>query len=395
MLVATFGPSTGWAGKTITREGEVFTLEDHGPISAADVMEYDRQGQLVWANDGTRAWVGARARTREQQRALTPAAQAVYDLHNGPTPIDFVIGGRSGQCLVAAQDRCVIVKPLPRFAKSRFTEFHPEGSSWAAEKGEFTEFPYKDIAEILVYEWVPVAAPTLGLVRVQEAGRSAGPVLELVTPAYPAKHGGPQGPDPTGRPNCLLLSDSTLHDGAGPARVDQLFRRAGLANDAQSTGIGQSPFLAGISPRRGELSALSIIGLLLVIGGLIAAAYYLMFFDTSVYVPGGYGIDRVNNLGLMADRQNGIIAGIGVALLGGILMLIGFLHPLGRAGPAGASEMPDHSAVGRTGSACGACGKPVDVGVTFCPCCGTKLAWTSGVARGKGSDEGDEDARST
>lgn len=61
MLIATFGPTTAWAGKTITRDGEVFALEDHGPISAADVMEYDRQGHLVWTNDGTRAWVGAKA----------------------------------------------------------------------------------------------------------------------------------------------------------------------------------------------------------------------------------------------------------------------------------------------------------------------------------------------
>lgn len=61
MLVATFGPSTGWAGKTITREGDVFTLEGHGPITAVDVMEYDRQGHLVWVDAGTRAWVGAKA----------------------------------------------------------------------------------------------------------------------------------------------------------------------------------------------------------------------------------------------------------------------------------------------------------------------------------------------
>jgi hypothetical protein len=61
MLIATFGPGTGWAGKTITREGDVFTLEGHGSITPADVMGYDRQGHLVWVNDGTRAWVGAKA----------------------------------------------------------------------------------------------------------------------------------------------------------------------------------------------------------------------------------------------------------------------------------------------------------------------------------------------
>lgn len=59
MLVATFGPSTGWAGKTITREGETFILQDHGPISARDVMSYDEQGHLVWASEGMRAWVGS------------------------------------------------------------------------------------------------------------------------------------------------------------------------------------------------------------------------------------------------------------------------------------------------------------------------------------------------
>ncbi len=61
MLVATFGPSTGWAGKTITSESDVFVLEGHGPITAADVMEHDRQGHLAWASAGTRAWVGSLA----------------------------------------------------------------------------------------------------------------------------------------------------------------------------------------------------------------------------------------------------------------------------------------------------------------------------------------------
>ena len=61
MLVATFGQSAGCAGKKITSENGQFLLEDHGDIAAADVMEYDRQGQLIWVNDGTRAWVGSHA----------------------------------------------------------------------------------------------------------------------------------------------------------------------------------------------------------------------------------------------------------------------------------------------------------------------------------------------
>lgn len=61
MLIATFGPSTAWSGKTITREGDAFVLEGHGSISAGDIMEYDRQGHLLWVNDGARAWVGSKA----------------------------------------------------------------------------------------------------------------------------------------------------------------------------------------------------------------------------------------------------------------------------------------------------------------------------------------------
>lgn len=50
MLIATFGPSTAWAGKTITAESEIFRLADHGPISAADVLVYAQQGHLLWAD---------------------------------------------------------------------------------------------------------------------------------------------------------------------------------------------------------------------------------------------------------------------------------------------------------------------------------------------------------
>jgi hypothetical protein len=56
MLVATFGPTTGWAGRTITFYDGRFTLEGHGPITAGDVLEYDRQGHLLWAYDGLREW---------------------------------------------------------------------------------------------------------------------------------------------------------------------------------------------------------------------------------------------------------------------------------------------------------------------------------------------------
>ena len=59
MLIAVFGPSTAWAGKKITREGDAFILEDYGLVSAQAVMEYDVQGHLVWVSEEMRAWVGS------------------------------------------------------------------------------------------------------------------------------------------------------------------------------------------------------------------------------------------------------------------------------------------------------------------------------------------------
>jgi len=74
MLVATFGPTTGWSGKVITLEGELFTLQDYGPITALDVLTYDRQGQLVWADGGMRAWVESKASTSQAANVASSLA---------------------------------------------------------------------------------------------------------------------------------------------------------------------------------------------------------------------------------------------------------------------------------------------------------------------------------
>ena len=59
MVIATFGPSTGWSGRSITYDAGQFVLEGHGPISAANVDNYDELSQLVRAYDGLREWVQA------------------------------------------------------------------------------------------------------------------------------------------------------------------------------------------------------------------------------------------------------------------------------------------------------------------------------------------------
>ncbi len=83
MIIATFGPTTAWVGKSITRDGHVFVLEGHGPISAQDVMEYDRQGCLAWATDGTRAWVEAMAEASQVSQAGVPAITTASSPTNG------------------------------------------------------------------------------------------------------------------------------------------------------------------------------------------------------------------------------------------------------------------------------------------------------------------------
>ena len=80
MLIATFGPHTALAGKGITREGDRFVLEGHGPLTPDEIMEHDRRGDLVWANDGTRAWVGSKVLRPSSAVAAEPAmASATAD----------------------------------------------------------------------------------------------------------------------------------------------------------------------------------------------------------------------------------------------------------------------------------------------------------------------------
>jgi hypothetical protein len=69
----------------------------------------------------------------------------------------------------------------------------------------------------------------------------------------------------------------------------------------------------------GDTSGLRIFGLLFLVVGLAATEYFFLVFDASVES----GVGRVNNFGLMADRQNGIIIGIGLGVVGTIMLVIG------------------------------------------------------------------------
>jgi hypothetical protein len=75
-------------------------------------------------------------------------------------------------------------------------------------------------------------------------------------------------------------------------------------------------------------SLMGVIGIILISLGILGACYFFLLFSTAVQVPstdfmgttigGGY----VNNIGLMADRQNGILFSFGMAIIGCFLFFI-------------------------------------------------------------------------
>jgi hypothetical protein len=65
--------------------------------------------------------------------------------------------------------------------------------------------------------------------------------------------------------------------------------------------------------------------MVLLVVGVLLGGYSLLFFDTSVVTPMGH---RVNNLGLMQDRQNLLIAGGVMAVIGAVLTALGRSRPL-------------------------------------------------------------------
>ena len=81
MIIARFGPATAWNGRTIVWEDGRFVLQDHGEVPAQALLDYDRQGQLVWEYDGLREWVAGLA-------AAAPAAGA-------RSPEGALLGGHS------------------------------------------------------------------------------------------------------------------------------------------------------------------------------------------------------------------------------------------------------------------------------------------------------------
>jgi hypothetical protein len=86
MIVATFGPSTAWVGKTITFDDGRFTIEGLGQVEPQVVTDYDAQGHLWWAYDGLREWVYQTAGRPLPETAAPPAPQAAPPTVAAPAP---------------------------------------------------------------------------------------------------------------------------------------------------------------------------------------------------------------------------------------------------------------------------------------------------------------------
>lgn len=121
-------------------------------------------------------------------------------------------------------------------------------------------------------------------------------------------------------------SRSAVAPDSAPDEPDRFREVAGHQAPAQAIANHQSPPSKETGFQK-EVFRSYIAGLMILLG-LLGAGYFFLFFDTSVPVPTqelfGHTIGggRVNNLGLMADRQNGIIFSFGVALIGAVIEFI-------------------------------------------------------------------------
>ena len=96
-------------------------------------------------------------------------------------------------------------------------------------------------------------------------------------------------------------------------------RRSEQIAAAKSRQMTEENSRQSTAPNQTSSSGMQTLGAVLLIAGIALAAYFFLAFDASV--ESGYG--RVNNIGLMADRQNGIIIGIGLGVAGTIMLAIG------------------------------------------------------------------------
>lgn len=119
---------------------------------------------------------------------------------------------------------------------------------------------------------------------------------------------------------------------------------------------------------------LEYVGILMLLGGIAGSVYFFGFFNTTVTTePVSFmgqtieGGRRINNLGLMSDRQNGLTVSIGSAVLGTMLLFAG--HTMTEKMKIEATP----GVVSSSSTLCAFCGKYYAGAPAFCPNCGKQL----------------------
>ena len=104
------------------------------------------------------------------------------------------------------------------------------------------------------------------------------------------------------------------------------FSRVSNGNRSLNTSSKQEVTASGIN-------SLGLIGIIFMLLGFVVIGYFSLSYDTSVYVDSTYisgygsvGSGRIQNIGLLNNRQNGIIVGVGISVVGSILLISGIIR---------------------------------------------------------------------
>ncbi len=65
---------------------------------------------------------------------------------------------------------------------------------------------------------------------------------------------------------------------------------------------------------------------MMAVAGFAAGIYFFVFYETSVPIYGVEGIQRVQNLGLMQERQLGLVVAITAFVLGFICLIVDYVQ---------------------------------------------------------------------
>ena len=154
MLIATIKGSPNRPGKKITFDAGQFSVEGLGPVEVDAVVELDRQGRLVWPDEGMRAWVlaqlSAKAMTGGPPSAVVtvspPAAAATVGPLASSASTGTLTSGWAARCPACRQSALRAGEPKKSFwsQSTRQVWVCPQCRATFVEKGSGFELSGAD-----------------------------------------------------------------------------------------------------------------------------------------------------------------------------------------------------------------------------------------------------------